>query len=200
MQRRLKITGLLYDAGIIKRVSHTAANGLLHGAETNDKFRKYIYLDCGLLLRILDMDLGSALQLTKIIAGTAEDLVNKGGLTEMVLGWELLKYNNPRSQHDLYYWENIAEGTRSEVDFIITRDMKVLPIECKAGTSGKMKSLHVFMRQKHLTNAIRCSLENFSLLENQDKQDENALRRISINPLYAISNLYNLTSPSIPVA
>ena len=118
----------------------------------------------------------------------------------MVLGWELLKYNNPRSQHDLYYWENIAEGTRSEVDFIITRDMKVLPIECKAGTSGKMKSLHVFMRQKHLTNAIRCSLENFSLLENQDKQDENALRRISINPLYAISNLYNLTSPSIPVA
>lgn len=186
-----KALGLLCDAGIIKRVSHTSGNGLPLGAETNDKFRKYIYLDSGLLLRILDMDLGSAQQQTElIVAGTAEDLVNKGGLTEMVLGWELVKYNNPRSQHDLYYWENIAEGACSEVDYIIARDMKVLPIECKAGTSGKMKSLHVFMRHKHLTDAIRCSLENFSLLEIQDKQDENALRRITINPLYAISTLY----------
>lgn len=194
-----KALGLLCDAGIIKRVSHTAANGLPLGAETNDKFRKYIYLDSGLLLRILDMDLGSARQLTElIIAGTAEDLVNKGGLAEMVLGWELVKYNNPRSQHDLYYWENTDDGTRSEVDYIIARDMKVLPIECKAGTSGKMKSLHVFMRQKHLTEAIRCSLENFSRLENLDRQDENAIRCITINPLYAISNLYHSASFSIP--
>lgn len=192
-----KALGLLCDAGIIKRVCHTAANGIPLGAETNDKFRKYIYLDSGLLLRILDMDLGSAKQLTElIIAGTAEDLVNKGRLTEMVLGWELVKYNNPRSQHDLYYWENITEGTRSEVDYLIARDMKVLPIECKAGTSGKMKSLHVFMRQKHLTDAIRCSLENFSMLENHDRSDANALRRIAITPLYAISTLYNSTIPS----
>ena len=107
-----KALGLLCDAGIIKRVSHTAANGLPLGAETNEKFRKYIYLDSGLLLRILDMDLGSAQQLTElVVAGTAEDLVNKGGLAEMVLGWELIKYNNPRPQHDLYYWENTAEST-----------------------------------------------------------------------------------------
>ena len=34
---------------------------------------------------------------------------------------------------------------------IHARDMKVLPIECKSGTSGKMKSLHLFMHKKHLT-------------------------------------------------
>ena len=186
-----KALKLLCDAGIVKRVSHTAANGLPLGAETNDKFRKYIYLDSALLLRILDMDLGGARQLTDlIVAGTAEDLVNKGGLAEMVLGWEIIKYNNPRSQHDLYYWENTAEGTRSEVDYIIARDMKVLPIECKAGTSGKMKSLHLFMHNKHLTNAVRCSLENFSLIETNDNKDGNALRRILIIPLFAISNLF----------
>ena len=186
-----KALNLLCDAGIIKRVSHTAANGLPLGAETNEKFRKYVYLDSGLLLRILDMDLGSERQLTELIlAGTAEDLVNKGGLTEMVLGWEMIKYNNPRSQHDLYYWENTAEGTRSEVDYIIARDLKVLPIECKAGVSGKMKSLHLFMRQKHLTDAVRCSLENFALLENRDKQQTDTIYRIQIVPLYAISNLY----------
>lgn len=183
--------GLLCDAGVVKRVSHTSGNGLPLGAGINDKFRKYIYLDSGLLLRILDMDLGGARMLTDmIVAGSAEDLVNKGGLTEMVLGWEMIKYNNPRSQHDLYYWENTAEGTRSEVDYIIARDFKVLPIECKAGTSGKMKSLHLFMRQKHLNDAVRCSLENFSLLESIDKQDGNGQRRIRIIPLYAISNLF----------
>lgn len=108
----------------------------------------------------------------------------------MVLGWELVKYSNPRSQHDLYYWENIVEGTSSEVDYVIARNMKVMPIECKAGTSGKMKSLRLFMRNKHLAEAYRCSLENFALLENQDAQDRNSIRRIIVNPLYAISNIY----------
>ena len=186
-----KALKLLSDAGIVKHVSHTAANGLPLGAEVNEKFRKYIYLDSALLLRILDMDLGGARQLTDlIVAGTAEDLVNKGGLAEMVLGWELIKYNNPRSQHDLYYWENTADGTRSEVDYIIARDMKVLPIECKSGTSGKMKSLHLFMHNKHLTDAIRCSLENFALLESCDKKADDTVRRIQVLPLYAISNLF----------
>ena len=186
-----KALKLLSDAGIVKRVSHTAANGLPLGAEVNEKFRKYIYLDSALLLRILDMDLGGARQLTDlIVAGTAVDLVNKGGLAEMVLGWELIKYNSPRSQHDLYYWENTADGTRSEVDYIIARDMKVLPIECKSGTSGKMKSLHLFMHNKHLTDAIRCSLENFALLESCDKKADDTVRRIQILPLYAISNLF----------
>lgn len=186
-----KALKLLCDAGIIKRVSHTAGNGLPLGAEVNDKFRKYIYLDSGLLLRLLDLDLGGARQLTElIIAGTAEDLVNKGGLTEMVLGWELVKYNNPRTQHELYYWENTSEGTCSEADYIIARDLKVLPIECKAGTSGKMKSLYEFMRQKHLTEAIRTSLENFSELEHIDKQDRDAVRHVRILPLFAFSNLF----------
>lgn len=186
-----KALQMLCDAGIVKRVSHTAANGLLLGCEINDKFRKYIYLDSGLLLSTLNMDLGGSQQFTELIlAGAAEELVNKGGLAEMVLGWELVKYSNPRSQHDLYYWENIVEGTSSEVDYVIARNMKVMPIECKAGTSGKMKSLRLFMRNKHLAEAYRCSLENFALLENQDAQDRNSIRRIIVNPLYAISNIY----------
>ncbi len=153
-------------------------------------FIKKLYLDSGLLLSILNMDFGGSQPLTELIlAGAADDLVNKGGLAEMMLGWELVKYSNPRSQHDLYYWENVVNGTSSEIDYVIVRNMKVMPIECKAGTSGKMKSLRLFMRNKHLNDAYRCSLENFALLENQDVQDDNAVRRIAINPLYAISNL-----------
>lgn len=186
-----KALQMLCDAGIVKRVNHTAANGLPLGCEVNGKFRKYIYLDSGLLLSVLNMDLGGSQPLTELVlAGAADELVNKGGLAEMVLGWELLKYGNPRSQHDLYYWENVSQGASSEIDYVIARNMKVVPIECKAGTSGKMKSLRLFMRNKHLTDAYRCSLENFALLENRDSLDSDVLRRIVINPLYAISNIY----------
>ena len=185
-----KALDLLCDAGIIKRVSHTAANGLPLGAQVNDKFRKYLYLDSGLLLRMLDLDLGSAKALTDlIIAGAANDLVNKGGIAEMVLGWELTKYSSPRSRNDLYYWENTVEGSSSEVDYVISRERNVLPIECKAGVSGKMKSLRLFMRNKHLTHALRCSLENFGKIDAVDSADHDAPRHISIIPLYAVSNI-----------
>lgn len=183
---------MLCDAGIIKRVSHTAANGLPLGAEVNDKFRKYIYLDSALLLRILDLNFGASQNIVDtIVAGTAEDLVNKGGLAEMVLGWELVKYSSSRSQHDLFYWENTSENTTSEVDYIIVRNMKVVPIECKSGKSGKMKSLRLFMKNKHIKEAIRCSLENFALLQNNEDKNENEVSNICINPLYAISNIIN---------
>ncbi|MBE6343864.1 MAG: ATP-binding protein [Lentimicrobiaceae bacterium] len=183
---------MLCDAGIIKRVSHTAANGLPLGAEVNDKFRKYIYLDSALLLRILDLNFGASQNIVDtIVAGTAEDLVNKGGLAEMILGWELVKYSSSRSQHDLFYWENTSENTTSEVDYIIVRNMKVVPIECKSGKSGKMKSLRLFMKNKHIKEAIRCSLENFALLQNNEDKSENEVSNICINPLYAVSNIIN---------
>ena len=88
---------MLCDAGIIKEVSHTATNGLPLGAEVNRKFRKYIYLDSGLLLRVLDLDLGGAREVVDklLTAGTA-DLVNKGSLVEMVAGWEIVKAGSSR--------------------------------------------------------------------------------------------------------
>lgn len=137
------------------------------------------------------MDFGGADDLTSlIITGAAEDLVNKGGLAELVLGWELVKYGNSRLRHDLYYWENIVEGTTSEVDYVVAHQMKVLPIECKAGISGKMKSLRLFMRNKHIAHAVRCSLENFSQLVFRDERDSEELKCIRICPLYAVSNIF----------
>ncbi len=141
----------------------------------------------------MDLDLGGAHALTQsILTSTAADLVNKGSLAELVLGWEMIKHSSPRLQHDLYYWENGANGSTSEVDYVIAQDSTVVPIECKAGTSGKMKSLWLFMKNKHLTKAYRCSLENFSLLQ---KEEGDATRRIFITPLYAVDSLFNHDRP-----
>lgn len=178
---------LLTQAGLIKAVRHTAANGLPLGAEVNEKFTKYIYLDSGLLLRIIDLDFGGAEQPTELIlAGTEENLVNKGYMAELSVGWELVKAADFRHTYELYYWENLAKGTSSEVDYIIPKNLNVLPIEVKSGTSGKMKSLRLFMEKKHLTRAVRTSLENFSTLTISDEDKE---LTISIIPIYAIGRL-----------
>jgi len=180
---------MLLDAGLIKRISHTAANGIPLGAETNDKFRKYLFLDSGMLLRLMDLELGGSKQMTEqILTSVASDLVNKGSLTELVCGWELVKYSSPKVQPELYYWENLKNGTSAEVDYILVRDMKILPLEVKSGTSGKMKSLRNFMQSKNLTNGLRCSLENFSQLTIEDETN-NHTSYIDIVPLYALSNL-----------
>lgn len=184
---------LLCDAGIVKIVQMSAGNGLPLGAEVNPKFRKYLYLDSGLMLRILDMELGGAHPLTELIlVGAAEDLVNKGAITEMVAGWEIIKGLTPRTEHDLYYWENTSQGATSEVDYLISQDMRIIPIEIKSGNTGKMKSLLLFMRRKHLIYAKRCSLENFGELVFTDEEDNISAattKHIFIHPLYSLSSI-----------
>jgi hypothetical protein len=184
---------MLCDAGIIKMVQHSAGNGLPLGAQVNTKFRKYHYLDSGLLLRVLDMELGGSGTLTEfILISAAEDLVNKGEITEMVAGWEILKSLPPKVQHELYYWENLSDGTTSEVDYLLPYNMNVMPIEVKSGTGGKMKSLRLFMRKKHLTEATRCSLENFGIIDFTDDCDtlhSDETKRIYIHPLHCIATL-----------
>lgn len=182
-----KALSMLIDAGLIKSVCHTAANGLPLGAEINEKFKKYIYLDTGLLLCVLDFDFGSAKPITDlIVAGSEADLVNKGSLAELSVGWELVKASNVRHGYELHYWENLSNGTNSEVDYIIPHNMEVLPIEVKSGTSGKMKSLRLFMQKKGIKTAVRTSLENFNVL---NFDDNGTVREIDIVPIYAIGNL-----------
>lgn len=172
---------LLTDAGLIRPVVHTAANGLPLGAEINSKFVKYVFLDSGLMLQLLGLEnAGTLSEITKsILVSAASDLVNKGHLAEMVAGLELLKYNLPTQRHDLFYWQSLNRGAQAEVDYIIAKEMKVVPLEVKAGTKGSMKSLYQFMEDKNLDYGIRTSLENFGRLENVD-----------IIPLYALSNLF----------
>jgi hypothetical protein len=56
---------------------------------------------------------------------------------------------------------------------------KIVPIEVKAGSLGKMKSLHLFLREKQASFGVRCSLENFDRYE-----------KIKTLPLYAIGHLF----------
>lgn len=202
--------GLLCDAGIIIPVQMTAANGLPLGAQVNPKFMRYDYLDTGLMLRVMDMVYDDAGEITRLIlAGTAPDLVNKGMVAELTAGLELLKSSNPKNRYELFYWENLDRNASSEVEYVIAKEARTVPLEIKAGVSGKMKSLRYFMKKKSLEVGLRSSLENFGLLKVSDKNpdttsvdlpqpsepEERIERLIGIIPLYALWNLPALSLP-----
>lgn len=162
---------LLSMAGIIAPVTHTAANGVPLGAEVNTKFRKYLFMDTGLLQRLLNLDMDNVLLSTDI------NLVNKGTLAEVFVGLELLKYGSCYERQELYYWLRLDKGAQAEVDYVISKNDAIIPIEVKSGTKGSMQSLYSFMELKNPKFGIRTSFENFGRIGN-----------IEIYPLYAIEN------------
>lgn len=180
---------LLTLAGLVIPVIATSGNGIPLDAEANEKNMKILLLDSGLLLSVLQLEGNLAQHLVDLImTGSPKDLVNKGGLVEMVAGLELL-HNKPCVQRQkMFYWEKSGNSI-AEIDYLDTFHLKVTPIEIKSGTQGGMKSLWQFMREKRLTEAIRCSFENFGEFTYTDPQADNAKRHITIIPLYALDNL-----------
>lgn len=163
---------LLILAGVVVPVTHTSANGLPLGAEINYKKRKMLLIDTGLFLNILNLDIG------KIILTDDFNAINKGNLTEMFVGLELLKYTSPYQRSSLYYWHREARNSNAEVDYLTVQNNNIIPIEVKSGKRGAMQSMNIFLKSKNLEKGIRISGENFSSYNN-----------IEVCPLYAVSNI-----------
>jgi len=184
-----QVLRLLTQAGLVTPVVSTSANGLPLDAGSDENVSKYLFIDPGLLLSVLQLDGASSKQLVELImTGTPADLVNKGAITEMVAGLELMRYREPIQRQKMFYWQKGGKSS-AEIDYLVPNDLKILPIEVKSGTQGGMKSLWTFMREKHLHDAIRCSLENFGEFDYTDSLDGNSTRHVSILPLYAINKM-----------
>jgi len=174
---------LLTLAGLVTPVIHTNANGLPLDSEQNSRYIKYLYLDSGLLLRILGIETGNHENLRRqFLSQSAAELVNKGSIAEMIAGCELIKYNVVNHSSNLHYWVRTEKNSVAEVDYIIVRDGVITPIEVKAGTRGGMKSMYMLLNKKGLRVGIRTCLENFS-----EYESDSCI--ISVVPLYALSNL-----------
>ena len=90
----------------------------------------------------------------------------------------MIKYSSPYEQVQLYYWHREKRGSNAEIDYVISDEQSISPVEVKSGTSGKMQSMWMFLKEMDVNKGFRLSLENFS------KYD-----KIEIIPIYAISNL-----------
>lgn len=174
---------LLTLAGLITPVKHTDGTGAPLGAEENNSYVKYLFFDLGVMQTMLDIPAADILLASKV------DFVNKGGVSEMFAGLEMMKYRDCLKKPEMHYWQNTAKGSNAEVDYLRVRNGKVLPVEVKANTQGSMQSLWIFMRMRKLHEAIRTSLENFGQFDYEDPKDNFERRHVDIVPLYALSNL-----------
>lgn len=118
--------------------------------------------------KIYMSDVGLLSNKAKITVNNLEEYnqLYRGAITENYVANQLVQ-----NGYKLYYWET---GNGAEVDFVIIKDEKIIPIEVKTSLKIKSKSLNVFVKQYNPLYSIRISSKNFGM--------ENNIKSV---PLYA---------------
>lgn len=174
-------------ARIVYIVYHTDANGLPLGAEINEKRFKTFFLDVGLVssalnLNILDFDQSSDFT-----------LVNSGKITEQFVAQELLQHRECYEPPVLQYWMREKKSASAEVDFVISYQSQIIPIEVKSGATGSLKSMHYFLSEKNLPLGVRFCNQQPSLVNvKMPTQSEVVSYQLLTLPFYLIGQLKRL--------
>jgi hypothetical protein len=105
------------------------------------------------------------------------NLINAGPVSEQFVGQEICANANFKREK-LYYWARDKRGSSAEIDYMIEHRSGVIPVEVKAGTSGRLKSMHLLLNTNpDISEGIKVSLDNF------EKQ-----KNIQSIPLYAFGS------------
>ncbi len=126
---------LLCRAELLRKVPSISRIGFPLGASVSEKKFKTLFLDIGLLQTLsglpVDFEYGK------------NDLLEifNGVLAEQFVGQELLSRGC-----DLYYWARDKKGSSAEIDYVTVIDNRIVPVEVKSGSAGKLKSLHLLLK------------------------------------------------------
>jgi predicted AAA+ superfamily ATPase len=173
---------------ILYLVRHTnLASSPLNDFKNHDVF-KPIFLDIGLANHIGNV---------KLVDIESMITHNEGMLAEQFIGQELISSNKPFIDNKLFYWIREKKNSNAEIDYLFQHKNKMYPIEVKAGKTGTLKSLHVYLYEKKTETGIRFNLDkpsigNFSI--SMQNMGENKLLNYNLIslPLYFSSVLPNL--------
>ncbi len=159
----------LEDAGIVYKSYNIQTPRLPLSGYKKENIFKLFLLDVGLL--------GAMLKLTSktIFEGNELFQYYNGAFTENYVAQELVA----NGFNDLYYW---TSKRSAEVDFVISYDEKIYPLEVKSGTGLQSKSLKVYGEKYGNSLLSRATVKNF-------KHDGN----IRNYPLYSISHFPKLS-------
>lgn len=165
---------LLEKAFVVRRVRQTSGTALPLEAGADDRNFKAIFVDIGLMQNLCGM--------TEEIA-ISEDIlaVYKGAIAEQFVGQELIAAQDSYTKPALFYWARHAPGSTAEVDYLVALHAKIIPVEVKSGASGRLRSLHLFMKEFKSYCGVKASLAPFA--------HQHSLYDI---PLYAVGRLSNL--------
>jgi hypothetical protein len=147
--QQIKYTGLTKDftiptikkayesltmARIVHKVKSVSSPGIPLEVHASDKKFKSLFLDIGLMNRVMGIDYNEALNHKNLLA------IYRGQLAEQFVGQELATVSNKQ----LYYWAREAKNSNAEIDYLVSRSGDFIPIEVKDGPSGKLRSLHLY--------------------------------------------------------
>lgn len=138
----------LRDAGLIYKVNRTKGGELPLNAFEDFSAFKIFLLDVGLLSAI------NKLTAETLIQGNEIFNTYKGALTEQYF------FQQIRGKADfVYYWS--ADNSRGEVDFVVQKAERVIPIEVKAEENLRAKSLAAFVARNPGLHALRFSMSDY---------------------------------------
>jgi uncharacterized protein len=150
---QIKYTGLAIDftiptikkayeslllARVAKKIKSLSNIGIPLEVYASDKKFKNLFLDIGLMNRVMGVDYNEALNHKNLLA------IYRGQLAEQFVGQEFATASNTQ----LYYWSRDAKSSNAEIDYLMLLDGKIYPVEVKDGPSGKLRSLHIY-RETH---------------------------------------------------
>jgi len=141
-----KVLQLLKMSRIVNLVLYTKAFGIALDSGVNEKSFKPLFLDIGLANHILKLRL---INIENLIT------INEGNLAEQFIGQQLLSLTPAYIDNQLYYWAREKRNAEAEIDFVTELKDSILPIEVKAGKTGSLKSLHIYIAEKNLKIGLR---------------------------------------------
>jgi uncharacterized protein len=179
---------LLCLARVAHRVHHTAANGIPIGAEADDRWFKVLAMDVGLMCK--------SCGLTSLDLESSDDLllVNAGAVCEQFVGQHLVHSGEPYDEPEAYCWMRQKRHSNAEVDYVLSIGPTVVPVEVKAGKTGTLKSLHMFLREKDRSFGLRFNTDTPSFLETRTCLADGGNRpfRLLSLPLYMVGQTRRL--------
>ena len=90
----------------------------------------------------------------EIMLATDLEKVYKGSIIEQIVGQEMIAYQTS-ILYKPNFWVREKNESSAEIDYLYIDGEKIIPIEVKAGATGKLKSLHIFMDTASHTMAVR---------------------------------------------
>ncbi|MCP4153655.1 MAG: ATP-binding protein, partial [bacterium] len=146
---------LLEKAGVVHRVLRTRGSGLPLDVNADERHFKAIFPDIGLMQNICGLRSETLLM---------EDFikVNAGAVAEQFVAQELLAYRDEYEEPSLFYWAREERSSSAELDYLVPCLSHALPMEVKAGKTGTLRSMHLFLEKYPCPVGVRVSSLPFS--------------------------------------
>ncbi|OFX59710.1 MAG: nuclease [Bacteroidetes bacterium GWA2_30_7] len=124
----------------------------------SSKIFKTSLLDIGLMNYLFGIKANEEFLKTDLLA------IYNGALAEQYVAQEFAVTQN----NNIYYWDRQAKSSTAEVDYVIQKNQKWFPVEVKSGSSGSLRSLHLYLKEyPKTTEGIVLSSQSFSELNEQ---------------------------------